>query len=416
MTRNETLRTLLAWAAFAAFLVAMPNVFTSRTALSLMNITGIWIVFALSYNMLLGQTGMLSFGHAVYFGLGGYAAIHAMAAIKSMKLGLPVHAIPLVGFMGGMAAGAFIGWFSCRRAGTPFAMISLGVAELISAAGLMFVSVFGGEEGISGDRTAGGALFGFSLGPQRHVTYFIAFWVFASALAIWLLTRTPLGRLANAVRDNPDRVSFIGFDPQRVRFIMFLLSSGFAGLAGALSAVNFEIITPEKLGAANSGAVLLMTYIGGIPVFYGPIIGAVLISLMQSMLSDFTKVWQLYLGLMFILVVMFAPHGIGGLVARVIGQVRRGEVWALLPSWLAGIAGALVALTGASLMIEMASRSREGGGAIAFLGQGFDPARAGSWVLAAVIALAGLGIILVVTRWRARGSFAAALSFRENSP
>lgn len=416
MTSTSTLRTLAVWAGFAVLLVVLPMVFSSRPSITLMNLIGSWVVFALAYNMLLGQAGMLSFGHAVYFGLGGYAAIHMMAAIKAQGLPIPVAALPLVGFMAGMLAGSIIGWFSCRRSGTAFAMISLGVGELIAASGLMFVSVFGGEEGISGDRGAGPELFGFSLGPQLNVYYFIAFWMFVSVLAMWAFTRTPLGRLANAVRDNPDRVSFIGYDPQRVRYMVFLISGGFAGLAGSLSAVNFEIITPEKLGAVNSGAVLLMAYIGGVGVFYGPIIGAVLISVMQSMLSDFTKVWQLYLGLMFVIVVMFAPYGIGGVVHQILGVARRGELAEKLPGWLLGVSGAVVAFTGTVLLVEMAYRVREGGDPVLLFGQEFHHGSAFGWIAAVAIVAAGLAILVIAIRWRRRGTLSAALSLKEATP
>lgn len=416
MTGSSTLKTAAVWLGFAVLLIVLPNIFPSRTSLTLMNIMGVWIVFALAYNMLLGQSGMLSFGHAVYFGLGGYAAIHVMAAIKSQRLGIPVALLPLVGFAAGMAAGAVIGWFSCRRSGTPFAMISLGVGELIAASGLMFVSVFGGEEGISGDRSAGPEPFGFSLGPQINVYYFIAFWVFAASFAMWAFTRTPLGRLANAVRDNPDRVAFIGYDPQRVRYLVFLISGGFAGLAGSLSAVNFEIITPEKLGALNSGAVLLMTYIGGMAVFYGPIIGAVLISFMQSMLSDFTKVWQLYLGLLFVVVVMFAPYGIGGMVAQVFGAIRRGELAEKLPGWVLGTVGAVIAFAGTVMTIEMAYRLREDGRVLNAFGVSFPHESVASWIVAIALLVLGLAIVTIAVRWRRRGSLGAALRLKEVAP
>ncbi|MCA0317251.1 MAG: branched-chain amino acid ABC transporter permease [Proteobacteria bacterium] len=416
MSRTSTLRTLAVWVAFAAVLLVLPMVFTSRTSLTVMNVMGIWMVFALAYNMLLGQSGMLSFGHAVYFGLGGYAAIHLIVAIKAQRLGIPVFAVPLVGFMAGMAAGALIGWFSCRRSGTPFAMISLGIGELVAAAGFMFVSVFGGEEGISGDRSAGPRIFGLTLGPQIHVFYFIAFWMFVSTLAMWAFTKTPLGRLANAVRDNPDRVAFIGYDPQRIRFLVFLISGGFAGLAGALSAVNFEIINPETLGAQGSGAVLLMTFIGGAGVFYGPIIGAAIITFMQSMLSDFTKVWQLYLGLLFVVMVLFAPFGIGGMVARILGAVKRGELAEKLPGWLLGTLGGLTAFFGAVMVIEMAYRIREGGRPFRAFGRDFVHTSPLNWLLAGIIVAAGIAIVTIAVRWRQRGTLGAALRFREVAP
>lgn len=411
-----TLKSAAIWAAFAAVLLTLPYLFPARSSLTMMNVMGTFMIFALSYNMLLGQTGMLSFGHAVYFGLGGYAAIHLMAAIKTYSLGFPVFALPIIGFMAGMAAGAVIGWFSCRRSGTPFAMISLGVGELIAAAGLMFVSLFGGEEGISGDRSAGPALFGLDLGPQIGVYYFIAFWVFLATLAMWAFTKTPLGRLANAVRDNPDRVAFIGYDPQRVRYIVFLVSGGFAGLAGALSAVNFEIVTPEKLGALTSGLVLLMTYIGGATVFFGPILGAVLISLMQTLLSDYTKVWQLYLGLLFVAMVLFAPHGVGGMVAMVIGSIRRGELAEKLPTWALGSFGAGVILVGAIALVEMAYRVREDAPSIRLFGVVFDESSVLGWLMGLLVFVLGCLIVAVAVRWRRRGSLGAALTFKEATP
>lgn len=414
--QSATLKTAAIWVGFAALLLVLPYFFPSRSSLTMMNVMGTFMVFALSYNMLLGQTGMLSFGHAVYFGLGGYAAIHLMAAIKTHSLGIPVFALPIIGFMAGMAAGAFIGWFSCRRSGTPFAMISLGVAELIAAAGLMFVSIFGGEEGISGDRSAGPALFGIDLGPQINVYYFMAFWVFVATIAMWAFTKTPLGRLANAVRDNPDRVAFIGYDPERIRYLVFLISGGFAGLAGALSSVNFEIVTPEKLGALTSGLVLLMTYIGGVTVFFGPILGAVLISLMQTILSDYTKVWQLYLGLLFVTMVLFAPYGVGGVVAQVIGAVRRGEVAEKLPSWLLGLVGAAVTLMGTIALVEMGYRIREDASPIRLMGIIFDESTVAGWLMGGIVFLLGCLIIAVAVRWRRRGSLTAALTWKEATP
>ena len=192
----------------------------SRTAYSLMNIIGINIVFALSYNMLLGQTGLLSFGHAVYFGLGGYGALHVMNWIEQSGTDggfwalYPVFGLPIIGFVVGACAGAIIGWPSCRRAGVPFAMISLGIAEMVAAGAFIFTSVFGGEEGISGDRMNGVDLFNLSLGSVSQVYWFIAFWTFVGIVGMYALTRTPLGKMAQAVRDNPERVQFVGYDPQ----------------------------------------------------------------------------------------------------------------------------------------------------------------------------------------------------------
>ncbi|GAB5471353.1 MAG: hypothetical protein Kilf2KO_43830 [Rhodospirillales bacterium] len=393
MSPPSLLRLALPWIAGLIILALLPSLFPSRTALSVMNAIGIQLVFALSYNMLLGQGGMLSFGHAVYFGLGGYGAMHVMGMIEAGNLDFPVFALPLVGFAVGLLAGAVIGWPSCRRAGVPFAMISLGIGELVAAAGFMFVSVFGGEEGIFGDRMVGPEVFGLSLGPIGEVYWFIAFWVFVATFAMWAFTRTPLGRLSNAVRDNPQRAEFIGFNPQRVRYLVFIASGGFAGLAGGMSAVNYEILTPETFSALVSGGVLIMAFIGGIGTFYGPILGAALIVTMQSLLSDYTGAWQLYIGILFMVIVMFAPGGLAGLVERVRLAIRRRELAALAPLWGFGTLAALAMTLGLIVLVELVFRWREGEEPMELLGVALSHQSVLAWVLAiGLIALGSLGL------------------------
>ncbi|MDX1782310.1 MAG: branched-chain amino acid ABC transporter permease [Thalassovita sp.] len=342
-------------------LAVIPVFGPSRTVFSLMNAMGVNIVFAMSYNMLLGRAGLLSFGHAVYFGLGGYAAVHAMGAIEAASYGeggfwasYPVFFLPVIGFAGGALAGAVIGWPSCRRAGTPFAMISLGVAELIAAAGFMFGSIFGGEEGISGDRMNGPELFGLSLGPIDEVYWFIAFWTFIGVMGTFAFTRTPLGKMSEATRDNPERVEFVGYDPQRVRYLVFIFSGGFAGLAGGMAAVNYEIFTPEALSLAPSGMVLLMAYIGGVRYFAGPILGAVLLTYMQSMMSDYSEAWLLYLGLLFISIVMFAPGGLAGIVVGLFHGLRGEDAGENARRWGIQVAGIVLLLVGIITLVEVA--------------------------------------------------------------
>ena len=347
--------------ALAVVLAVIPVFGPSRTVFSLMNAMGVNIVFAMSYNMLLGRAGLLSFGHAVYFGLGGYAAVHAMGAIEAASYGeggfwasYPVFFLPVIGFAGGALAGAVIGWPSCRRAGTPFAMISLGVAELIAAAGFMFGSIFGGEEGISGDRMNGPELFGLSLGPIDEVYWFIAFWTFIGVMGTFAFTRTPLGKMSEATRDNPERVEFVGYDPQRVRYLVFIFSGGFAGLAGGMAAVNYEIFTPEALSLAPSGMVLLMAYIGGVRYFAGPILGAVLLTYMQSMMSDYSEAWLLYLGLLFISIVMFAPGGLAGIVVGLFHGLRGEDAGENARRWGIQVAGIVLLLVGIITLVEVA--------------------------------------------------------------
>jgi branched-chain amino acid transport system permease protein len=184
---------------------------------------GIAIIACLSYNMLLGQGGMLSFGHAVYTGLGSFLAIHTLNWSAMGALPLPVSLIPLVGGLAGLFFAVLLGYVTTKKAGTTFAMITLGVGELVFAMSLMFPEFFGGEGGVSGNRVVGKPSWASPSGPQMQVYYLIAVYTFVCTAAMFAFTRTPLGRMLNAVRDNPERVEFIGYDTQRVRYLAFII-------------------------------------------------------------------------------------------------------------------------------------------------------------------------------------------------
>ena len=276
------------WVLAALVLVALPQIFSSGLAISTMCLMGTTIIFALSYNMLLGQTGLLSFGHAVFFGLGGFWTAHMLNTFAGSDAPLPLVVFPLFGALGGLVLGIIFGAVSTRRAGTAFAMITLGLGELVTSSAPILRHFFGGEEGITVDRTDLVEFFGFSFGPQLQVYYLIATFCLISTAAMYALTCTPFGRICNAVRDNPQRVRFIGYNTTTVRFIAFSLSGLFAGVAGGLATINFEIVNAVQMGAAESGSVILMAYIGGVGSFAGPILGAVLVTYLQLTLSDLT--------------------------------------------------------------------------------------------------------------------------------
>ena len=193
-------------------------------------------------------------------------------------------------------------------------MISLGIGELLAASSLIFVSFFGGEAGVSGDRTFGPSFFGVEFFQDIEIYYLGAVWVFIATLFMYLFTQTPAGKMANAVRDNPERAEFIGYSAKQVRYISFCASGLFAGVAGGLFALNYEFITEENMNAATSGRVLLMAYIGGLGYFIGPILGAVILTLMNSLLSNYSDLWMLYLVIMFLLTVLFLPRGFAGFI------------------------------------------------------------------------------------------------------
>jgi branched-chain amino acid transport system permease protein len=343
----------LIWSAFALVLIIAPMIFNKGASLSILSQIGTLMIFGLSYNMLLGQGGMLSFGHAVYSGLGAFFAIHAMNLATKGSLPIPVTLIPLVGGLAGMFFGILFGYVTTKKSGTTFAMITLGIGELIYSCSLMFPEFFGGEGGISTNRVIGNAFLGISYGPQIQVYYLIAFWLFVSTIGMYAFTQTPLGRIMNAVRDNPERVEFIGYDTQWVRYLTLILSAFFAGIAGGLAAINFEIVSAENVSAVRSGGVLLFTFIGGAGFFFGPMIGAIIGVFLTVMLSDFTKAWQLYLGAVFIVIVMYAPGGIASLIMLNVRLAKFGRFNRVLPSLAAVCASALVAVAGIVIMVEM---------------------------------------------------------------
>lgn len=394
---------VLPFVLFGLVLIVIPFFGPSRTTMTLLNHIGINIVFALSFNMLLGRAGLLTFGHAVYLGLGGYFGVHILNWIGAADGGfwgnLPVFSLPIFGFAMGAAAGAVIGWPSCRRSGTAFAMISLGVAELMAAAAFMFDSLFGGEMGISGDRMSGPEFLGLSLGPLEEVYWFIAFWTFVGVVAMYAFTRTPLGKLSEATRDNPERVQFIGYNPTRVRYLVFIFAGAFAGLAGGMAAVQDEIFTPESLSLIPSGAILIAAYVGGIRYFSGPIMGAIVMTYMGSNLSDYTVGWLLYLGLMFICVVMFLPDGIAGIVFGFWRGLRSPDRGTYFGKWAQQVLGVLLMAISIIVIVEVAFRWSEGYGEVFEpFGLVLSPDYILTWILGIVPLLAGAWILRHVSR------------------
>lgn len=389
------------WSLFALLLLAAPLVFTSSLSQTMLSQMGIAIIVCLSYNMLLGQGGMLSFGHAVYSGMGSFLAIHTLNLVSKGSLPIPVSLIPVVGGLAGMVFAVLFGWVTTKKAATPFAMITLGVGELVWASSLMFPEFFGGEGGISGNRVAGAKTLGITFGPQIQLYYLIAIYTFVSTAAMFAFTRTPLGRMLNAVRDNPERVEFVGYDTQRVRYIAFIIAAFFAGVSGGLAALNFEIVTSEVVSGPRSGAYLLFTFLGGATFFFGPIIGAVLMVLAFVLLSELTKAWLLYLGLVFLFMVMYAPGGIASLIMMNLRVAAFGRLKELWVSYLALAVTALIVLLGAACMIEMVYHLKLNaalGPELKFLGATLNAKGLTAWFGSGFVMLTGLGLFEVTRR------------------
>jgi branched-chain amino acid transport system permease protein len=415
-------RDLIIWALFALLFAVAPLIFRSGLAVTMLSQIGIAIVACLSYNMLLGQGGMLSFGHAVYSGLGTYVAIHALKAIGDGTFPLPVSLIPLIGGVSGIFFAVLLGFVTTKKSGTTFAMITLGIGELVFAMSLMVPEFFGGEAGVNANRMAGKPFMGITYGPQIQVYYLLAIYTFICTALMYAFTRTPLGRVLNAVRDNPERVEFIGYSTQRVRYISFIISGFFAGMAGGMAALNFEIATAEVVGAGRSGAYLLFTFLGGATFFFGPIIGAVLMVVAFVLLSEITKAWLLYLGLVFLLMVMYAPGGIASLIMMNLRVAKFGRLRGLL-GWYAALAvTGFVTFIGVAAIIEMVYHMQLNealGSTLKFMGVELDTKSVTSWVGAVAVAIVGLIPFELVRkrfarRWgEVQGEIEAAIRARE---
>jgi branched-chain amino acid transport system permease protein len=379
--------------------IAMPWVFynyhTGRQSgfvVSMLSQMGMMSILALSYNMLLGQSGLFSFCHAVFFGIGGYATIHFLNLAGGGTLPIPLELVPVLSGLSGFALAIVFGYMATKQRATAFAMITLGIGELMTTAALMFHHFFGGEGGVNSNRMIGHSLFGFKYGPSIQVYYLILAWTVISALLMLFLTRTPLGRMANASRDNFERVQFVGYDPRMVRFLQFALSGFFAGIGGGLYAITYEIVTFDALAAPLSANALLMAYIGGSAAFGGPILGAVLITLLQSGVSLMSNSWLVYVGVLFITMVMFAPQGIMGLIAAHEPIMRAGRFGRLLVPYLRVIVPALIMVLGFVAVVELASFLTIGaaqGKALVLFGSKIDEHEALPWIAAFACLAAG---------------------------
>lgn len=394
-----------------ALLAALP-LFLSGNLLNAAIKMMIAALFALAFTVAMGQAGMLSFGHAAYYGLGAFAALHVMRAVENEILWFPTPLIPLAGALVGFLFGLFFGWFATQRSGVYFAMVTLALAELLYTLSPTLNSIFGGESGIS---TIRGPWWIFNFGSDIHVYYLTLAWVALAAFCMWAFTRTPLGRLALALRDNEHRVRFLGFDTHVARTLIFAISCLFTGVAGSLLAIANEGTNYTIFAASASANVVLQTFIGGAGTFFGPALGAAVMTFFARVTSDLTRSWLLYQGLIFVFIMLFSPTGLGGLVSMHAQKVKAGG-WRLLvgPYLLAALAGLLL-IAGLVFTVESvhvvltdgyaAARRAAGGAWVPYklFGTTFQPDAPTTWLLPIALLGAG-GLLLPYARrvsWRA---------------
>lgn len=364
-------------------------------------------LFALAFNLLIGQAGLLSFGHAAYFGIGAFATLHLMIAVED-GLPLPTPLLPLAGALAGLLIGIIAGYFATMRSGVYFALVTLAIAELFHSLAPHLQGLFGGEAGVSSMRMPWQ---GMTFGSILEVYYLTLGWALICGLGLWAYTRTPFGRLTLALRDNEQRVRFLGYNAHASKVIIFAISAMVSGVAGALQAISNETANYSLFATDVSAQVVLQTFVGGSTIFFGPIIGATLFTLFSFLISDLTRSWVFYQGLIFVLVMLYAPTGIGGVIQYHIrhwGQLN----WARLagPYAIAVLGGLLVAagivyLTETVAVLfgeEYAMRMRADEGALPsyeLFGFIWDPAGILTWIVPVVL-LGGGGVTLYRARQR----------------
>lgn len=266
-------------------------------------------LLAVGYNLLFGYTGLLSFGHAAFFGTGAY-----VTGIAIGQFGLPWFAALLLGVAIGGALAFVIGLLSIRTRGIYFSMVTLALSQLVYYTALQASSWTGGENGLRGFTVAKLDILGWSIDFLDPVKKYYVLMVFAAA-ALWLVSRilnSPFGAVIEAIRENETRARACGYDVERSKLIAFTLSGLICALAGTLFALHLAIVPLDILHYHSSGIIVMMTLLGGAGSFFGPFVGALAFLLMEDVVSLWTSHWQIVVGTVFILFVLFLPKGIWG--------------------------------------------------------------------------------------------------------
>jgi branched-chain amino acid transport system permease protein len=304
------------WFVVAALLLLVPRLFGIYYA-NVFVLFGIFSLYAVSYNLLLGFTGLLSFGHALFFGGGAYATAIALTRIDGLPL---IPAVLIGGFVALILAG-ITSPLLVRVSGTAFAMLTLAFGQLMYVICLKYRDITGGEDGVGGFPIPSLNIPGVVSIDMTDTTHFYYFATAVICLCIWVLwffTKTPFGQLMIGIRDNAKRVDYLGFRVPHTKAVVFLVSGWFAGIAGALYALLQDLVSTDGvLTAYMSFFPIMMAFIGGIGSFFGPIYGSAILTVMDELITAYTERVELVTGTIFILVVLFAPMGFAGFLQYV---------------------------------------------------------------------------------------------------
>lgn len=309
MTGRARLGTVLALAGLYALPAALGTV-SLRMAIEILYFG----LFAVSFNLLFGYAGLLSFGHAATFGVGGYTAGLALKHVA----GLPLLAALAVAAVAAGVAGLVIGFFCVRLRGTYFALLTLAFSQFLYAVALKWRDVTRGDDGLTvvvPDLTVPG----LGVVPMGEASAF--YWleltiVLLCLWAAWRFSRTPLGQAVVLMRENDERAAFLGYNVFGTKLIVFTVAAVLAGIAGALFAAFQRLISPAALDLSTGTEVVFMAILGGTGAFLGPFLGAAVYILVQDWLSRATEHWPFLLGLLFVVMILYAHRGLVGLLGR----------------------------------------------------------------------------------------------------
>jgi branched-chain amino acid transport system permease protein len=280
----------------------------------------IYSVLAVSYYMLLGHTGLMSFGHAALFGVGAYASAITLIRFSDLPVALTV----LVGGLSGLLCGFLIGLVVLRLTRIYLAFGTLALSQMIWAIAWKWRAVTGGDDGLTGwsaRQVTFPWLGQFGLINITFLYYFVIFFALACVVLCWYFTRTPFGETLSSIRSNQNRADFLGINVSRARLMIFTFSGFIAGMSGALFILFKKAAAPTFLDISMSFNILVMSVIGGYASFSGPIVGAFIYVYMMEYLSSFTERWQLIMGAFFVLLILFYPKGVVGMVRQLTEKV-----------------------------------------------------------------------------------------------
>lgn len=291
--------------------------FTSYVSLATQII--IYAIFASGYNILFGYTGLVSFGHAAYFGLGAYGA-----GLALFHFNVPQWMAFFVGVMLATLGGVVFGFISLRTRGAYFALVTLALAQIVYFIAFQSYKITGGDDGLRNIPILSFKIFGLSVTPLNPLSfyYFTLIIAFICGLIIWRILNSPLGRSLNSIKENEPRALSCGMNVNGVKLLSFVMSSFFSGVAGALNVMFQLFVHPESLHWTTSGDVVVVTLLGGRGTFFGPFLGSAVYLILRDSISTVTENWQLFVGILFILCVIFFPGGIWGTISALLKRSR----------------------------------------------------------------------------------------------